>query len=79
MEKVKTIVIYSTEKKSFVVHKDKYKKSSKHKYYAEVDLPEEFDFGFDKKKEINRYITNSKDVQNFIVNEIQKLVDISKA
>jgi len=79
MEKVKTIVIYSTPKKSFVVPKNKYKKSSKHKYFAEVDLPEEFDFGFDDKKEIKKYITNSKDVQDFIVNEMQKLVDISKA
>lgn len=75
---MKTIVIYSTEKKSYVVPKDKYKKSSKHKYYAEVDLPEEFDFEFDNKKEIKKYITNSKDVQDFIVNEIQRLVDVSK-
>lgn len=79
MESITTIVIYSTEKKSFVVPKNKYKKSSKHKYYAEIDLPEEFDFGFDSKKEIKKYITNSKDVQDFIVNELQRLVDISKA
>lgn len=78
MEKITTIVIFSTEKKSYVVLKNKYKKSSKHKYYVEVDLPKEFDFGFDNKKEIKKYISNSKDVEDFIVNEIQKLVDISK-
>lgn len=75
---MKTIVIYSTEKKSYVVLKDKYKKSSKHKYYAEVDLPKEFDFGFDNKKEIKKYITNGKDVEEFLVDELQKLVDVSK-
>lgn len=74
---MKTIVIYSTEKKSYVVPKDKYKKSSKHKYCAEVDIPKEFDLA-ENKKELKKYITNSKDVEDFIVNALQKLVDLTK-
>lgn len=81
---MKTIVIYSTDKLSYVIEKAGYKANNKHLYSFEIDVPEELmqqpkdRIVLPKKKRLKTYIKSIEDVQNWLTKELQKTVDKCK-
>lgn len=77
MEPIKTITIFSTKNSTYAIAKTNYKHTKNHIHVWEIDLPDEFGFT-DTKKKLSKYIDDVDELQKFIANEVQKLVDTFK-
>lgn len=76
----RTVVIYSTPNATYITDKASYKPSKSHKCCFEVDLPLGFQIAMDgkTKKKLKNYITDSTAVEQFIVHEMELIVDAVK-
>lgn len=71
-----TVVIYSTEKSTYMTPVNDYKPSKTHLQTWQVDCPD--DFVIEKKQKLNRIIRTTKGVEEFLKDELQKIVDKTK-
>ena len=71
-----TVVIYSTEKSTYMTPVNDYKPAKSHLQTWQVDCPD--GFIVDKKQKLNRIIRNVRGVEDFLKDELQKIVDETK-
>lgn len=68
-----TVVIYSTEKATYMIPEKEYKPNKKHLQTWQVDCPKEFNCA--KKTKLNRIIRTAKGIEEFLKDALQKQVD----
>lgn len=68
-----TVVIYSTEKSTYMIPEKEYKPSKKHLQTWQVDCPKEFNCV--NKTKLNRIIRTAGGIEDFLKDELQKQVD----
>jgi hypothetical protein len=84
MESKNTIVVYSTDNKTYVIEKAGYKHTKAHKFVFEVDIPAELckkdedRIVLPKKRKIKEYIDTADKLQQWLQKELQKAVDSVK-
>lgn len=71
-----TVVIYSTEKSTYMIPEKDYKPTKTHLQTWQIDCSDEFIV--EKKQKLNRIIRTAKGVEDFLKDEIQKIVDKTK-
>lgn len=71
-----TVVIYSTEKTTYITPEKNYKPSKTHLQTWQVDCPDSFIV--EKKQKLNRIIRTTRGVEDFLKDELQKIVDKTK-
>ena len=71
-----TVVIYSTEKSTYMIPEKDYKPSKTHLQTYQVDCPD--GFIVEKKQKLNRIIRTARGVEDFLKDELQKIVDKTK-
>ena len=81
---MKTIVIYSTKDRTYVIEKAGYNHTKNHIHTWEIDLPEELcktdndRIVLPKKRKLKEYIETGEDVEKWLQKELQKVVDSVK-
>lgn len=71
-----TVVIYSTEKSTYMTPENDYKPAKTHLQTWQVECPDCFNAV--KKQKLNRIIRTAKGVEDFLKDELQKIVDKTK-